>query len=106
MMSARNMSRSQWAIRLSKVIEERGYAPPEYHPFVKQQPWSAPPLIKLLGPSEYGGSFFLEPRAIFVAEVIGPLSGEGEDTLRNRAGLRKYYERMDRYPEQKTKGKN
>ena len=105
-MSARSMSRSQWAMRLSKVIEERGYAPPEYHPFVKQQPWSAPPLIKLLGPSEYGGRFFLEPRAIFVAEVIGPLSGEGEDTLRNRAGLREYYERRDRYFEQKTKDNN
>ena len=101
--SPRSTARTEWETRLEKVIVEHGYARPEYHPFQEEpRPWNAPPLIKMLGVWERGGSMFLKPRTIFAAEVIGPLSGEPEDDLRNRRSLRRYYESKDRHSKEES----
>ena len=87
--SPRGIARTEWGMRLSKRIVEAGYAQPEYHWF-GDRPWDAPALIKMLGVSE-GPPNLLYPRTIFAADVIGPLSGESEQMLRARPGLRYYY---------------
>ena len=74
--SPRSIARTEWEMRLSKQIVEAGYALPDYLPFGDQPTWTGPPLIKILGVSESMPSIHLPPRAIFAAEVIGPLSGE------------------------------
>ena len=94
--SQRDIARSEWEIRLANRIVEAGYAVPEYDPFVRERPaWDAPPLIKMLGVTEHMGSISLNPRTIFAAEIIGPLSGETEDNLRGRRSLRHFYEEKD-----------
>ena len=94
--SARDIARGEWEIRLTTKIVEVGYAVPELDPFVKEQPtWNAPPLIKMLYVSEYMPSISLKPYTIFAAEVIGPLSGETEDILRSRRSLREFYVERD-----------
>ena len=94
--SPRDIARTEWEMRLTKKIVEAGYAVPEFDPFVEERPtWNAPPLIKMLGVSQRMPSIFLKPRTIFAAEIIGPLSGEAEDVLRNRRNLRHYYEKKD-----------
>ena len=92
--SPRGIARTEWGMRLSKRVVEMGYARPEYSPFDDQPSWNAPPLIKMLGVSD-GMPIFLRPRAIFAAEVIGPLSGEPEEMLRTHPGLRRYYEERE-----------
>ena len=94
--SQRDIARSEWEIRLTNKIVEAGYAVPEYDPFARERPaWDAPPLIKLLGVTEHMRSVDLEPRSIFAAEIIGPVTGETKDTLRRRRSLRHYYEQKD-----------
>ena len=95
--SPRSIARTEWEMRLSRQVREAGYAQPTSHPFEEQRTWNAPPLIKMLGVSERGGSISLKPRAIFAAEVIGPLSGESEEALKRRRGLRRYYEKRNQY---------
>ena len=105
--SPRSVVRTEWEMRLSRAIAERGYAPPTYHPFLfesEPRPWNAPPLIKMLGIPERGGSMLLKPRTIFAAEVIGPLSGEPEEDLRNRPSLRHYYRKKDLQEKQERPG--
>ena len=98
--SARSVSRTEWAMRLSHQVIEGGYAVPDFNPF-QEQPltWDAPPMIKMLGVYERGGNVGVKPRSIFAAEVIGPLSGESEESLRSRRNLRHYFEEKDRYDE-------
>ena len=93
--SARSIARTEWETRLSKRIVEADYARPEYIPMGSQPTWDAPPLIKMLSVSSSMLSLSIKPRAIFAAEIIGPLSGEPEETLRARPGLRRYYESWD-----------
>ena len=94
--SPRDVARTEWGTRLTNKIVEAGYAMPQFDPFAKGRPaWDAPPLIKMIGVTQYMPSLDLEPRSIFAAEVIGPLSGEAEDTLRKRRNLRNYYGRRD-----------
>ena len=96
--SQRDMARSEWEFRLTHKIVEAGYAAPEINPFVEERPAShAPPLIKMLGVSQHLPSISLKPRTIFAAEVIGPMSGETEDTLGSRRSLRRFYEERDRH---------
>ena len=95
--SARDISRTEWEKRLSDRIVRDGYARPRIVPFDDPPEWIAPTLIKMLGISEDMPSAGVAPRAIFSAEVIGPFTGESEETLRKRAGLRKYYDIRDRY---------
>ena len=52
-------------------------------------------MIKLLGVLQSFPSVSVSPRAIFAAEVIGPLSGESDEVLRARRGLRRYWEARD-----------
>ena len=94
-MSPRSAARSEWGLRLAKRIIEGGYARPMYFPLRDPPPWNAPPLIKMLGVDESMLSSSIEPRAIFAAEVLGPLSGESDETLRARAGLKRYFEARD-----------
>ena len=94
-MSPRSVARSEWGRRLANRIIEEGYARPTYLPFVDLPPWDAPRLIKMLGVEESMPSLFLDPQTIFAAEVLGPLSGESEETLRARPGLRRYFEQQD-----------
>ena len=94
--SPRDVARSGWESRLTNRIVEAGYAVPQFNPFAEERPvWNAPPLIKMLGVTEHISSVFLNPRSIFAAEVIGPVSGEAEDALRKRRSLRHYYEKKD-----------
>ena len=93
--SPRSIARTEWETRLSERIAEAGYALPDYLPFGDQPTWTAPPLIKMLGVSESMPSIHLPPRAIFAARVIGRLSGESEETLRARPGLKRYYDAQD-----------
>ncbi len=103
--SPRDVARTDWEIHLTGKIVEAGFAAPEFIPFVEEQPaWNAPPLIKMLGVTEQLRSIFLKPRTIFAAEIIGPLSGEAEDTLRNRRSLRHYFEKKDSMTAQNDNG--
>ena len=95
-MSPRSIARTEWEMKLSKRIVEAGYAVPDYIPFGDPPIWSAPPLIKMLGVMKSMPRIHLHPRAIFAAQVIGPLSGETEEELRARPALRRYYEARDR----------
>lgn len=94
-MSPRSVARSEWSLRVAKRIIEEGYARPGYVPFEDPPPWDAPPLIKMLGVDESMPSLSVDPRAIFAAEVLGPLSGEADETLRARRGLKRYFEAKD-----------
>ena len=100
--SARSIARTEWETRLSKRIVEADYARPEYIPMGSQPTWDAPPLIKMLSVSSSMLSLSIKPRAIFAADVIGPLSGESEESLRARPGLRRYYESRDFHIESDT----
>ena len=95
--SARDMARTEWERRLSDRIVGAGYARPRIIPFDDPPEWIAPTLIKMLGISENMPSAKVAPRSIFSAEVFGPLTGESEETLRKRTGLRNYYNSRDRY---------
>ena len=95
--SQRDIARFEWGQRLSKRIVEAGYAEPDYFPFGGRQTSTAPPLIKMLGVSRSMPRISLHPRAIFAAQVIGPLSGDSEEVLRVRPALRDYYEKRDRH---------
>ena len=98
--SARSVSRTEWEMRLSRQIIEAGYAVPDFNPFQEQPPTrDVPQMIKMLGVYERGGSVGVEPRSIFAAEVIGPLSGEPKESLRSRRNLRRYFEEKDRHDE-------
>ena len=94
-MSPRSNARTGWGMRLSKHIVEAGYAVPDYNPFDDLPTWSAPPLIKMLSVMESLPTIDIHPRAFFAAQVIGPLSGETEEELRERPALRRYYEARD-----------
>ena len=102
----RDYARTQWEIGLTNQIVGFGYAQPEYVPFDDPPRWNAPRLIKMLGVSEMMPSIFLRPRTIFAVEVIAPWSGEAEETLRARPGLRKYYEESDILKAQGTENEN
>ena len=91
----RGAARSEWGLRLARRIIDDGYARPGYLPFEGRPPWTAPPLIKVLGVDEAMPSLSVDPRAIFAAEVLGPLSGESEELLRARPGLRRYFAAKD-----------
>ena len=95
--SARFVARTEWGRRLSKRIVEAGFGIPDYFSSGDPPTWTAPLLIKILGVSETRPSVSLRPHTIFAAEVIGPLSGETEETLRARRGLQRYYEQRDHY---------
>ena len=95
-MAPRSAARGEWGLRLSKRIIEEGYARPGHFPLDDPPPWNAPPLIKMLGVDESMPRLLLDPRVIFAAEVLGPLSGETEDALRSRPGLKRYFEARDR----------
>lgn len=86
--------RLNWERHLADKIVECGYATPTYPPFEETPILEAPMLIKMLGMDSYR-SLSLNPYLIFAGEVIAPLSGEGEQELRNREGLRRYYDRKD-----------
>ena len=93
--------RISWQTRLAGQIVE-AYPRPEYVPFGSQPVWTAPKLIKMLGVSTSMSNLSIDPRAIFAADVIGPLSGESEESLRARPGLRRYYESRDFHIESDT----
>ena len=91
----RSVARTTWEMRLSNHITDSSYAIPTFNPFEERPTWNAPPLIKMLGVHRDMPSIMLKPHAIFAAEVIGPLTGETEATLRQRRSLLHYYRRRD-----------
>ena len=93
--SPRDFARTEWERKLANRIVEAGYAKPES--FFAQEPpvWNAPWLIRLLDVQTRMPSIMLKPRAIFAAEIIGPLSEEPAETLRKRSSLKRYFERID-----------
>ena len=94
--SPRDITRTEWEMRLTDEIVAAGYAIPQFDPSVEEEvARDVPPLIKMLGVTEHLPSLLLKPRSAFAAEVIGSLSGEPEDVLRNRSSLRLYYEQKD-----------
>ena len=95
--SARYAARNEWERRLSKRIVEAGFGTPDGFRSGDPSTWTAPLLIKMLGVTEMMPSLSLRPHTIFAAEIIGPLSGELEETLRARRGLRRYFEKRDRH---------
>lgn len=105
-LTPQSVARGEWSRRLARRIFEEGYARPRYFSLDDPPPWNAPPLIKMLGVDESMPRLRLDPRVIFGAEVLGPLSGETEDALRSRPGLKRYFEARDRRgaPE-KTEGR-
>ena len=90
--SPRSVTRTEWGIRVENRIREAGFARPRFIPFEDPPAWDAPPLIKMLGVEEHGGSNLITPRAIFAAESIVPLTGESDDDLENYRSLRFYYQ--------------
>ena len=94
--SQRDMVRGEWESRLSNKVVEAGYAIPDFDPFVEERPtFTAPPLIMMLGVTGRMRAIYLNPRTIFAAEIIGPLSGETEDNLRSRRSLLRFYDKKD-----------
>ena len=93
--SPRDIARTEWHQRVTSRIVDAGYAVPTYAPFGKQPKWTGPPLIRMLAVSQSLLSLSIRPRAIFAAQVVGPMSGETEETLRGRAGLHRYYVQRD-----------
>lgn len=94
--------RTEWEMRAAQEIIRAGYDRPEPALFLPDEPpespmWNAPPLIKMLMVSEHMPSLNLDPYVIFAAEVVSPLSGEDESILRERPGLRRYFEVADRH---------
>ena len=89
--------RFEWEKRATQEIINAGYAVPEPPLFgIDEIPkWDAPPLIRLMGVSEYMPSFYLKPYVLFAAKVISSLSGEDEETVRERPGLKRYFEFSD-----------
>ena len=91
-----SMMRTNWETRLVNKIHEYGYSTPTYSPFgdvpVKD---IRPPLVRMLGVMETGHSLSLHPYVLFAGEVIGPLSGQSDEKLRTRPGLKHYYETKD-----------
>ena len=88
--------RMNWGTRLTEKVIECGFAIPTHPPFGDPPVWNAPPLIKMLGVMESSLELLsLDPYVIFAGEVIGPLSGEGNEELRSRRGLQHYYEEKD-----------
>ena len=87
----------EWNRRLTERVIKAGYAMPRYSPFTETPAWNAPRLFKILRISEDRPmSRLVTPRAIFAGEVIAPLSGEPEEQLRERPGLKHYYTTSDR----------
>ena len=84
------MTRLEWIDRLSDQVIEAGYAFPRY-PFRNEPAKNAPRLIRILGVSDRRDMPAVNPRAIFAAEVVAPLSGESDSQLRSRHGLDAYY---------------
>ena len=93
--SRRSFAWNEWNSRLAKRIVEAGYASPDEFAGSARRLSNAPLLIEMLGTSRSLRSFSVRPRALFAAEVIGPLSGESETELRERGGLRHYYEKLE-----------
>ena len=86
----------EWNRRLDERVIKAGYAMPRYSPFAETPEWNAPRLLKILRISEdWPMSRSVTPRAIFAGEVISPLSGESEEQLRKRPGLKHYYTASD-----------
>lgn len=92
-----SITREEWGARLAERIIDAGYAAPEYSGFGDPPPWNAPTLIKMLGLSRSLRHIDLPPHSIFAAQVIGPLSGETEETLRKRRGLQRYFRNRDAF---------
>ena len=82
-MSQRDIARHSWELRVTNAITDAGYAVPERNPFNEEAPaWDSPLLFKILGVHEHMRYIGLKPRVVFVAEVLGPLSGESDEELR------------------------
>ena len=91
----RDMEHTDWEIRLVNRVVEAGYARPEAMPFATPPVWNAPPLLKMLGVSEWMRHVSLNPRTLFAGEVIAPMSDEPEEVLRERPGIQDYYSEQD-----------
>ena len=89
-----SVMRIEWEKRATQEIIKAGYAVPEppMFGFDEIPKWDAPSLIRLMGVSEYMPSFYLKPYVLFAAKVISSLSGEDEETVRERPGLKRYFE--------------
>ena len=92
-----SIMRTEWETRAAQAIVKAGYAMPRHTFFPSDEvpEWNAPPLIKMIGVSEYMPSFFLKPHVIFAAQVISPLSGEDEQVMRERPSLSRYFDASD-----------
>ena len=101
----RDFARTEWETKLTNKIVDAGYAKPESFFIDEPQEWNAPWLIRLLDVHTSMPSIMLKPRAMFAAEVIGPLSEEPEETLRKRRSLGQYFERRDFEERQDSKRK-
>lgn len=98
-MSAQSIARAGWQSRLARKIVDAGWAMPLFVPGIVQPEWDAPPLVKRLGVMGSMPSIVIQPCQVFAAEVIAPLTGESEATLRARPSLEQYFDQKDRYPE-------
>ena len=92
-----SVRRHEWVMCLSQQIVAAGYARPEYIGFGDPPEWNAPPLIKILGVSEHMPSISLDLHVIFAANIIGPLSGETDEHLRDRRGLKRFFSEREFY---------
>lgn len=84
-----SMRTYQWRINLTEAIVAAGYARPRYGPFDPSPRRDAPRLVGMLNEAY---DFGITPGAVFAGEVLGPLSGETEEKLMDRPGLRRYYQ--------------
>ncbi len=96
-LTPRSLARTEWEQRVSERIVEAGYASPEDSPFNSSPAGNTPLLIRMLSVSEDLPSMSLDPREVFGAMVIGPMTGEPESTLRERVGIKRYFEAYDRH---------
>ena len=91
-----SLMRHDWDRQVVQRIVDAGYARPVDFPFGEPRPWNAPLLIKMLDVSESLPRLGLDPHVLFAGVVIGPMTGKSEEELRNRPGIKKYYEAHDR----------
>ena len=56
----------------------------------------------MLGISVQLPRLYLDPHVLFAGFVLGPMTGESDQQLRARKGLRRYYEALDRHRAQEV----
>ena len=87
---------SEWDRRLVQRIVDEGLARQDRYPFDENPEWNAPLLVKVLGVSETFPRLAVDLHIMFAGHMLGPMTGESDEQLRARRGLKRFHEELDR----------